>query len=320
MTSNFVNSFKKFFKNIFKIILSMFSYFRKNKKVSPEMDILQEDKLLKNTLKEDYRNTMIKLVKQYQPNLYLNDKERFLPCSFEYMFSHMKLEGTKMVLKDPLIKPNEKRSWFSGDINNAPFYIYSSINEELKTLTLKYYILYAYNHGKYILLLNREIGNHVSDLEHCDLTFDISGDKIIPIRAGNYFHSHKEEYDWHGKIFSFYIALGSHGVYRTKSKNYYDDRLKPLNVFDDTKNCTTLFSPKKFIIFDQNNYSGISNVAFDETGKDISLELPEYNLTNWVSQLTGFGSIGKTGGVKIPFIKITLFENSGSIRNPSLNF
>lgn len=267
---------------------------------------------------DDYRKKMLMLIQQYQPDIFLSNREKYLPCSFDFLFANMKLDGTRMVLKEPLKKANERREWFKGDINNAQIYVFSSIvgNE----LTLRYYLLFAYNLGKYVLALNKEIGNHVSDLEHCSLTFDISGDKITPLRFSNMYHHTREENNWDGRKLTFYCALGSHGFYRTKDKQFYNNNLKMLNIYDDTTDCNRLFNPNKYIVYDSSNYRGENDFAFDENGKDVSLAIPEYNIKNWINEVTGFGNVDKVGVIKIPFTKTQIAENTGSIKNPSVDF
>ena len=261
-----------------------------------------------------YRQKMVELIIRYQPLIYLHDDEKYLPCNFEVLFDEFKLKSSILTLKDELTSINEKRQLFNGNIKKAPFYVYTSILND--KLILKYYILYAFNEGKYILPLNKTVGNHFMDLEHIDLIFNISSNTIIPLQAVNSYHSCTETKLWDGKTLTYYSALGSHGMHQKPKRTYYNKVLALLNVYDDTTKNNKLFNPNKYIIFSDDNYNNINNVAFNEQLNDVSLELPRFGLTNWVNQITSMG------GKKIETLTIykkLITIGGGYVRNPAMN-
>lgn len=173
----------------------------------------------------------------YAPQIWLDVKERFYPCSVEYYQNYTHIEGEWIVSNIKPSTPSSILSYFYGQnpVNTSvPIYaiILPGINEENPVKALKnplnhsivvtYFTLYPYNRGKEIL--DTVWDNHIGDIEHIHIYF--TNGKPVKVVASYHAWNVTKKWGEGIEIFNYthpvlYAARNSHGLWFTAGEHEY---------------------------------------------------------------------------------------------------
>ena len=172
------------------------------------------------------------IVLSYKPIFVFSKKEKYYPCSVEYITQHSQLFKNNVRVKDfgtitkedlcdntgDQIKVHNE--YYSGDLNHAPVYYF--IRTSNKFIDIVFFLFFAYNPPYSVLGV--KIGEHDSDIEHVVVRVDTDTHEIVAM----YYSSHGNEGKWVMKRdIKFvntnpivYVAKGSHAMYHDEGTHF----------------------------------------------------------------------------------------------------
>ncbi len=182
---------------------------------SDEFEITELNDKMKNQIMIDYA-----------PRIHMAQGDPYEAVSLDWTFEKfdrvMDNGIARLVMKEEIDGPFDICDTFYGDQSSAVAYAFW-IDKENNYVDIVYFIYCPYDSGKYIWLLNTNVGGHPGDWEHFTLrflTYEKDGKQYMrPVKAAFAAHTFAlirpwEELEMHDETHSrIYCAAGTHGLY-----------------------------------------------------------------------------------------------------------
>ncbi len=183
---------------------------------SDAVDITNIDDAQKNQIMTDFA-----------PRVYLAKDDPYEPVSMDWTFEHFNriIDGngdSRLVMKESIDGAFDICETFYGDLESAVSYAFW-VEKENNYVDIVYFIYSPYDSGKFIWLVNHNVGGHPGDWEHFTLRFlkyEENGRTYLrPVKSAFAAHTFAEIVAWedmekyddtHCIIYS---AAGTHGLY-----------------------------------------------------------------------------------------------------------
>ncbi len=167
------------------------------------------------------------IMTDYAPRIHVAEGDPYEAVSMDWTFEHfdrvIDSDGnTRLVMKESIDGPFDICDTFYGDQESAVAYAFW-IDKEYNYVDIVYFIYCPYDSGKFIWLVNHNVGGHPGDWEHFTLrflTYEENGKTYMrPVKAAFAAHTFAvieswEDLEMHDDTHSrIYCAAGTHGLY-----------------------------------------------------------------------------------------------------------
>jgi len=272
------------------------------------------------------REKVKELVATYGPIIYIHGQATIFPFNIEenwdkYIYQK-RGDDNYMTEKDSISSASGTLPWYfksKDTLKDVKTYVFvrSLPNDEFGLYFVNFW---PFNRGKNISLIQSSFGSHSMDLTSCAVIFNKD---FKPVKNFVQTHSHRRTWLWRkheGKggmqeafdrrnIYQEY--QGDHPVYLSSIRGnelypsagftrytYVDKPLLKLRDYVDRNEGTKYETFNKFLIIMPQNLYNVSNIAYDNDGKEYDLSIPGTPITCWPNQLNFLGR-DKQGRVRI---------------------
>ncbi len=183
---------------------------------SDAVDISNVDDAQKNQIMTDYA-----------PRIHMAQGDPYEAVSMDWTFEHFDrvIDGngdSRLVMKEPIDGAFDICETFYGDQDSAVAYAFW-VEKDNNYVDIVYFIYCPYDSGKFIWLVNHNVGGHPGDWEHFTLRFlkyeENGKTHLRPVKTAFAAHTFAEIESWEDlemyddKHCIIYCAAGTHGLY-----------------------------------------------------------------------------------------------------------
>lgn len=163
----------------------------------------------------------------FAPRVHLAEGDPYEPVSMDWTFQHFyrvidENGDSRLVMKESIDGPHDICETFYGDLSSAVAYAFW-VEKDNNYVDIVYFIYSPYDSGKYIWLVNNNVGGHPGDWEHFTLRFlkyEENGKTYLrPVKSAFAAHTFAEIVSWEDmEMYDdthciIYAAAGTHGLY-----------------------------------------------------------------------------------------------------------